>query len=145
MTGKITNLHTGTRYKCGSCERDFASTKNRTIHFKQVHLNQKRALCPVDNCNYSCNDHGIMKVHLFDVHAIGTEARCKDCSKNSQTTGSMKGILRFVQSLKIKIVPYVKNLTSPLKDSWGKWMWYTKARLESSVTSVGRCTWTRSH
>ena len=75
------NLHTGTRYKCGSCDRDFASTKNRTIHFKQVHLNQKRALCPVDKCNYSCNDHGIMKVHLFDVHGIGTEAKCKDCGK----------------------------------------------------------------
>ena len=22
-----------------------------------------------------------MKVHLFDVHGIGTEAKCKDCSK----------------------------------------------------------------
>ena len=75
------NLHTGTRYKCGSCDRHFASIKNRTIHFKQVHLNQKRALCPVDKCNYSCNDHGIMKVHLFDDHGIGSEAKCKHCGK----------------------------------------------------------------
>ena len=55
--------------------------KNRTTHFKLVHLKQKRALCPVDKCNFSCNDFGIMKVHQYDDHGIGVEARCKDCNK----------------------------------------------------------------
>ena len=75
------NLHTGTTFKCGLCAKTFHSEKNRTIHFKQVHLKQHRALCSVDKCNFSCNDFGIMKVHQFDDHGIGKEARCKDCNK----------------------------------------------------------------
>ena len=75
------NVHTGTRFKCGSCDKDFASEKNRTIHFKQKHLKQHRAICPVDRCNFSCNDFGILRVHNFDVHGIGTEARCSSCNK----------------------------------------------------------------
>ena len=75
------NLHTNTTFKCGLCSKTFYSEKNRTIHFKQVHLKQHRALCSVDKCNFSCNDFGIMKVHLFDDHGIGKEARCKDCNK----------------------------------------------------------------
>ena len=46
-----------------------------------MHLKQHRALCSVDKCNFSCNDFGIMKVHQFDDHGIGKEARCKDCNK----------------------------------------------------------------
>ena len=75
------NIHTGLKFPCGSCHKEFSSTKNRTTHFKLVHLKQKRALCPVDKCNFSCNDFGIMKVHQYDDHGIGVEARCKDCNK----------------------------------------------------------------
>ena len=39
------------------------------------------ALCPVDKCNFSCNDFGIMEVHQYDDHGFGVEARCKDCNK----------------------------------------------------------------
>ena len=75
------NIHTGLKFPCGSCDKEFSSSKNRTTHFKLVHLKQKRALCPVDKCNFSCNDFGIMKVHQYDDHGIGVEARCKDCNK----------------------------------------------------------------
>ena len=75
------NIHTGLKFPCGSCDKEFSSKKNRTTHFKLVHLKQKRALCPVDKCNFSCNDFGIMKVHQYDDHGIGVEARCKDCNK----------------------------------------------------------------
>ena len=75
------NLHTGTTFKCGLCPKAFHCEKNRTIHFKQVHLKQHRALCSVDKCNFSCNDFSIMKVHQFNDHGIGKEARCKDCNK----------------------------------------------------------------
>ena len=69
------NIHTGLKFPCGSCEKEFSSTKNRTTHFKLIHLKQKRALCSVDKCNFSCNDFGIMKVHQYDDHGIGVEAR----------------------------------------------------------------------
>ena len=75
------NIHTGLKFPCSSCDKEFSSIKNRTTHFKLVHLKQKRALCPVDKCNFSCNDFGIMKVHQYDDHGIGVEARCKDCNK----------------------------------------------------------------
>ena len=75
------NIHTGLKFPFGSCDKEFSSSKNRTTHFKLVHLKQKRALCPVDKCNFSCNDFGIMKVHQYDDHGIGVEARCKDCNK----------------------------------------------------------------
>ena len=75
------NIHTGLKFPCSSCDKEFSSKKNRTTHFKLVHLKQKRALCPVDKCNFSCNDFGIMKVHQYDDHGIGVEARCKDCNK----------------------------------------------------------------
>ena len=75
------NIHTGLKFPCSSCNKEFSSIKNRTTHFKLVHLKQKRALCPVDKCNFSCNDFGIMKVHQYDDHGIGVEARCKDCNK----------------------------------------------------------------
>ena len=75
------NIHTGLKFPCSSCDKEFSSSKNRTTHFKLVHLKQKRALCPVDKCNFSCNDFGIMKVHQYDDHGIGVEARCKDCNK----------------------------------------------------------------
>ena len=75
------NIHMDTTFKCGLCPKKFHSDKNRTIHFKQVHLKQHRAHCSVDNCNFSCNDFGILKVHHFDDHGIGQEARCKHCNK----------------------------------------------------------------
>ena len=82
MTGLTTAISTlDTTFKCGLCPKKFHSDKNRTIHFKQVHLKQHRALCSVDNCNFSCNDFGILKVHHFDDHGIGQEARCKHCNK----------------------------------------------------------------
>ena len=66
------NIHTGLKFPCGSCDKEFSSTKNRTTHFKLIHLKQKRALCSVDKCNFSSNDFGIMKVHQYDDHGIGS-------------------------------------------------------------------------
>ena len=81
MTGVTTVICTLVLLSNVAFVKTFYSEKNRTIHFKQVHLKQHRALCSVDKCNFSCNDFGIMKVHQFDDHGIGKEARCKDCNK----------------------------------------------------------------
>ena len=88
------NIHTGLKFPCGSCEKEFSSTKNRTTHFKLIHLKQKRALCSVDKCNFSYNDFDIMKVHQYDDHGIGVEARCKQCDKKF---GNFRVYERYIQ------------------------------------------------
>ena len=35
----------------------------------------------VDKCNFFCNDFGVLKVHQYDEHGIGKEARCLKCQK----------------------------------------------------------------
>ena len=73
--------HLGIRYKCGSCIKDFGSHKARQTHFRTTHLGQHRSLCSVPECNFSHNDHGITKVHMYNAHGIGEEPKClhPDC------------------------------------------------------------------
>lgn len=73
--------HLGIRYKCGSCTKDFGSHKARQTHFRTTHLGQHRSLCAVPECNFSHNDHGITKVHMYNAHGIGEEPKClhADC------------------------------------------------------------------
>ena len=103
------NTHTGVRFKCGSCERDFASEKNRTIHFRQIHLKQHRALCSVDKCNFSCNDFGVLKVHQYDEHGIGKEARCLKCQKKFNNYRVFERHIKLCQLPKDKECPFCKK------------------------------------
>ena len=77
------NRHTGHTFKCShpGCKKVFSSEKNRTFHFKNVHMNIKRATCSVDTCNFQCNDFGKMRVHEYEEHGIGEECKCKFCGK----------------------------------------------------------------
>ena len=96
--------------------------KNRTTHFKLVHLKQKRALCPVDRCSFSCNDFDIMKVHQYDDHGIGVEARCKQCDKKF---GNFRVYERHIQTCNLpkdKECPVCKRLTNQQKDCLVTWM-----------------------
>ena len=73
--------HLGIRYKCGSCIKDFGSHKARQTYFRTTHLGQHRSLCSVPECNFSHNDHGITKVHMYNAHGLGEEPKClhADC------------------------------------------------------------------
>ena len=46
------NIHTGLKFPCGSCDKEFASSKNRTTHFKLVHLKQKGPFVQLTNATF---------------------------------------------------------------------------------------------
>ena len=73
--------HAGVRYRCGICPKDFGSNKAKETHIRTAHLGQHRANCPELGCNFSHNDHGVTRVHLYVEHGIGEEPKCKhpDC------------------------------------------------------------------
>ena len=73
--------HAGVRFKCGTCPKDFGSKKARDSHLRTAHLGQHRAPCPEVGCNFSHNDHGVTRVHLYVEHGIGEEPKCRhpDC------------------------------------------------------------------
>ena len=76
--------HRGIRYICpeSGCNKDFGSTKARENHFRTKHLKKHRSECSMPDCNFSHNDHGVTKVHLYTNHGVGVEPKCRhpDCS-----------------------------------------------------------------
>ena len=74
--------HFGITYKCGQCHKPFGSTKSRDNHIRTIHLKQPRANCPQPDCDFSHNDHGVTRVHLYTSHGIGQEPKCRhpDCA-----------------------------------------------------------------
>ena len=75
------NRHIGHKLPCGTCGKVFYSEASRQTHIKNTHLNIKRAKCSVPNCEWEDKDFGKLKVHQFDAHGIGEEARCRSCDK----------------------------------------------------------------
>ena len=75
--------HLGIRYMCphDGCAKDFGSEKSKMNHFRTVHLNKDRAVCPFPDCGFSHMDHGVTKVHLYTDHGVGQEPKCRhpDC------------------------------------------------------------------
>ena len=78
------NKHRGIRYICpeSCCNKDFGSTKARENHFRTKHLKKHRSECPMPDCDFSHNDHGVTNVHLYTDHGVGVEPKCRhpDCS-----------------------------------------------------------------
>ena len=76
--------HRGVRYICPEegCPKDFGSVKARENHFRTFHLKKHRSECPFPDCNFSHNDHGVTKVHLYTDHGVGVEPKCRhpDCA-----------------------------------------------------------------
>ena len=75
--------HRGIRYICPEegCNKDFGSSKARDQHFRTVHLKRPRSECPYLDCDFSHNDHGVTKVHMYTNHGVGVEPKCRhpDC------------------------------------------------------------------
>ena len=73
--------YAGVRFKCGTCPKDFGSKKARDSYIRTADLGQHRAACPEVGCNFSHNDHGVTRVHLYVEHGIGEEPKCRhpDC------------------------------------------------------------------
>ena len=75
--------HRGIRYKCShpGCPKDFGSEKAKMQHIRINHMHKKRAMCPYPDCDFSHNDHGVLKVYLYTDHGVGKEPKCRhpDC------------------------------------------------------------------
>ena len=75
------NQHNGHKLKCTHCPKVFYSEASRKTHVQNNHLNVKRARCSFTECQWEDKDFGKLKVHLFDAHGVGEEARCKICQR----------------------------------------------------------------
>ena len=72
-------------------------------------LNNIWALCSVDKCNFSCNDFGVLKVHQYDEHGIGKEARCLKCQKKFNNYRVFERHIKLCQLPKDKECPFCKK------------------------------------
>ena len=75
------NQHTGHKLPCDTCGKVFYSEASRQTHMKNTHLNIKRAKCSIPGCLWEDKDFGKLKVHQFDAHGIGEEAKCSQCER----------------------------------------------------------------
>ena len=71
------NRHLGSTFKCIHCKKTFFSESSRKSDIKTSHLGIKRAKCSFENCNWEDTDFGKYRAHMFDVHGVGEETRCK--------------------------------------------------------------------
>ena len=74
--------HTGEKFKCKECPKDFFSKKALRLHVKTNHMNIDRCLCTQLGCNWSGKDYGLRTVHLYEEHGIGPAPVCDhpDCT-----------------------------------------------------------------
>ena len=75
------NVHSQTTYKCDICFKLFHSLSSRRTHVQTSHLGIKKARCPHTDCDWEDKDFGKLKVHLFDAHGEGEEAKCGKCDR----------------------------------------------------------------
>ena len=103
--------HPGVRYRCGICPKDFGSNKAKETHIRTAHLGQHRANCPELGCNFSHNDHGVTRVHLYVEHGIGEEPKCKhpdykgrDMFSNSESMKDLRSLSILPKMINVPIV-----------------------------------------
>ena len=75
------NLHSDITYKCDICFRVFHSIASRRTHIQTSHLGLKKARCSHTDCDWEDKDFGKLKVHLYDAHGEGVEAKCRKCDR----------------------------------------------------------------
>ena len=63
-----------------------------------------------------------MKVHQYDDHGIGVEARCKDCNKKFGNLESMKDTYKPVICPRTKNALSARRLANHQKDCQITWM-----------------------
>ena len=73
--------HTGEKFKCQHCPKDYFSEKGLKLHIKTKHMNIDRCLCTQLGCTWSGKDYGLRIVHLYEEHGIGPAPVCDhpDC------------------------------------------------------------------
>ena len=136
--------HRGIRYICPEegCNKDFGSPKARDQHFRTFHLKKPRSECPFLDCDFSHNDHGVTKVHMYTNHGVGVEPKCRhpDCKDRDLFTNfrvferhmktyhqprdalcpHCKKMYKGVDHLKVHIEAAHKDKTSAQCDQCGK-------------------------
>ena len=79
-------------------------------HFRRVHLKQDRPQCQQPNCNFSTNDHGVLRVHLFNEHSLGTALFALTALGECSTIGgSLRGIWTVTTRKRTISVPPAKS------------------------------------
>ena len=73
--------HTGEKFKCQDCPKDYFSEKGLKLHIKTKHMNIDTCLCTQLGCTWSGKDYGLRIVHLYEEHGIGPAPVCDhpDC------------------------------------------------------------------
>ena len=74
-------MHTGEKFKCNECPKDYYSKKGLRLHIKTAHRKIDRCLCTEAGCTWSGKDYGLRTVHLYEAHGIGPAPVCDhpDC------------------------------------------------------------------
>ena len=74
-------MHTGEKFKCDECPKDYYSKKGLRLHIKTAHRKIDRCLCTEAGCTWSGKDYGLRTVHLYEAHGIGPAPVCDhpDC------------------------------------------------------------------
>ena len=78
---KHLDAHQGVKFNCSPCTKTYGSKRALLDHFRWVHLKQDMPQCQQPNCNFSTNDHGVLRVHLYNEHSIGTAPVCSACPR----------------------------------------------------------------
>ena len=80
--------HTGEKFKCSQCPKDYYSIKSLNHHVKTDHLKIDRCYCSEPGCTWSGRDYGLRKVHLYESHGIGPVPACPhpDCRERGHFT-----------------------------------------------------------
>ena len=81
-------MHTGEKFKCDECPKDYYSKKGLRLHIRTAHRKIDRCLCTEAGCNWSGKDYGVRTVHLYEAHGIGPAPICDhpDCKDRGHFT-----------------------------------------------------------
>ena len=76
------SLQTPKPYKCGLCEKSFASLSNLKAHNKCVHQKIKMYQCQWENCDKSFSQKSNLLTHVKSVHKGVKQFQCPFCEKS---------------------------------------------------------------
>ena len=76
------SLQTPKPYKCGLCEKSFASLSNIRAHNKCVHQKIKMYQCQWENCEKAFSQKSNLLTHVKSVHEGIKQYPCDYCEKS---------------------------------------------------------------